>query len=194
MFTLVALAANAPVSAQSDWRISSESVFVGNQRVLRVAATDKLTASQRVAIIYQRLTVLQGNYPNFDPQRISLAGVTVTPGAKGGPLADCPDRLPYSQLVEWVRSNPSSRLYVVIGYLRLLQEPAFVGEEAIGSRCAYVIRDNGDEFAYVEKVGHFVPIVTVLPQDAKLHGWGAYEINLALEWNTNLRQAFEALK
>lgn len=193
LVALIALVASVPVSAQTDWQISADSVFVGNQRVLRVAATDTMTASQRVAIIYQRLTVLQGNYPNFDPQRIGIAGVDVALEG-GSPLDGCPDRLAYSQYEEWHRQHPGAQMYLVIGYFRLLEEPAFVGESDIGTKCGYILRDNGKEFTYFEKVTYFIPIVTVLPQDAKLHGWGIYESNLALKWIAKLQKAFEALR
>jgi hypothetical protein len=176
------LAVNA--MATNVWGVWRESAFVANQRVLRVAPAGGMSPLERLALINQRLNVIQSNYPYFDPNNINIALVL----PKREEKTNCPEYLEPPHIEKIMNYYGSGLMRYVVGYYRSKFHPPMPGEENVASFCTYV-KDAKGLFRYEF---NFIPIVTVTPEDAKLHRTD--ERSLAILWRDNLRKALSSIK
>lgn len=169
-------------------------VDIGNQRVMRLASTPGLTVGERVAAVHQYLATLQGNYPTFNTNRIVVVEKTDFKEFVGSIDPELWGRkiLPRALLTAWSSKRPirAPSYPLVIGYRRLPQEPAFVGEEFLEPIYIYAASPNDRSFASLDAI--IVPIVTVTKYDAVLHKTTAQE--LAELWKDNIKRAFKKVK
>ncbi|MBI1974834.1 MAG: hypothetical protein HYS57_00560 [Parcubacteria group bacterium] len=182
---VIALLATVTPLIAEDWirKQAAESVYVGNHRVLRVAALKNMPALARVAIIHQRLAILQGDYPQFDPSKIVSREVVFV-----------------STLVP-LDYNRSQRT-LLIGYIRQPGTPPFPGEEGFalhwnqkGAKDVKVAQAGDSVKVTLKPVTAsivFIPIVTIADEDARLHR--TTKDKLAKQWVQNLRSAFASTR
>lgn len=166
-------------------------ILLGSKRVMRLAPFPGLTLGERVAAVNQRLATLQGNYPNFDVNRIVVVEATDF-GRFVAPASWDRSTLPRSLWESWValRASRAVEFPFVIGYWRFARESAFVGEEF--GEPIYVYTPHPIDKSVVVLKAVIIPIVTVTKNDAALHSMKLYD--LAVLWMENLKRAFSAVK